>query len=277
MFQTPEELKNKIRLGEDNLLELKSVRFRGNRISSPSRDALADEMAAFANTREGVIVFGVDDRTRDIEGVPLEKLDILERFVRELCNDSIEPPLQVSLVRLELPDNQGVIQPLLRADIPRSLFVHKSPGGYFHRIGSSKRMLSPQQLAQLFNQRSQLHIMRFDEEPVPGTTIADIEENLWQRFLPAETRENPIVTVKKLGITCTDAEGVERISVGGLLMCSRHSERWLRNSYIEAVRYRGIKRDAHYQINARQITGPLDGQEDTLSPGLPAVQPESSL
>ena len=138
MFDSSEELLNKIRLGEDSLLELKNLRFQGNKILDPTCDLLADELAAFANTNEGVLILGIDDKTREIEGIPLEKLDTAEDFVRGICTDSVKPPLFVRIFRLELPDSQGVKKPLLKIDIPRSLFVHRSPGGYFMRQGRTK-------------------------------------------------------------------------------------------------------------------------------------------
>jgi hypothetical protein len=52
MYDTPEELFRKIQLGEDSTIELKSVHFRGNK-PELSRDALADEIAAFANSADG--------------------------------------------------------------------------------------------------------------------------------------------------------------------------------------------------------------------------------
>lgn len=40
--------------------------------------------------------------------------------------------------------------PILRVDITSSLFVHQSPAGYLHRVGSSKRPIPSDYLAQLF-------------------------------------------------------------------------------------------------------------------------------
>ena len=76
MFDTIKELVEKISLGEDSAIELKSVRFRGDHIAL-SRDDIADEIAAFANTSDSVIVFGVDEKTRNIEGIPRDKLEFL--------------------------------------------------------------------------------------------------------------------------------------------------------------------------------------------------------
>jgi hypothetical protein len=41
MFDSKEELLARIRLGEDSVLELKSMRFRGSKIVGPSRESLA--------------------------------------------------------------------------------------------------------------------------------------------------------------------------------------------------------------------------------------------
>lgn len=121
MFDSTEELLRKIRLGEDTPLELKAVRFRGRKIDGPSRDDLSDEIAAIANTFDGVLLLGVDDKTREILGIPIEQLDMVERFVFEICEQSIKPPIVFRTFRIELPDNTGTLQPILKVEIPRSL------------------------------------------------------------------------------------------------------------------------------------------------------------
>ncbi|HUT44235.1 MAG TPA: ATP-binding protein, partial [Desulfobacterales bacterium] len=164
MFDNIEELIKKIQLGEDSILELKSISMRGNKVTAPDRKDLADEFAAFGNSYNGVLVLGVDDKTKEIEGIPQESLDIVETYVRDICNDSIDPPLNVRIIKMTLPDLQGIDRPIIKIDIPRSLFVHKSPHGYFYRQGSSKREMKPEYLARLFQQRSQARLIRFEEQ-----------------------------------------------------------------------------------------------------------------
>lgn len=259
MFDSSKELIDKIRLGEDSLLELKAVRFDGDKVTGPHPSSLADELAALGNTNDGVCVLGVDNKTRDIEGVPVEKLDALELFVREICNIRIQPPLNVRVIRTELPDALGNPRPILKVEVPRSLFVHRSPGGYFWRQGSSKRELPPDQLARLFQQRSQARVIRFDEQAVPETSLEDMEEKLWQRFVPPGVKD-AVSTLRKLRIVTKDDAGIERGSVAGVLMCTQHPERWLAGALIEAVRYAGARQDSNYQADALTITGPLDEQ-----------------
>lgn len=260
MFDSVDELLKKIRLGEDSVIELKSVSFKGEgKIAGPNREELADKLAAMANTHGGVCVLGVDDTTKEILGVPVEKLDLVERFLFEICNDLIRPPLNVTIIRMELPDTLGTTRPVLKVDVPRSLFVHESPGGYFWKQGSAKRRLPPEVLARLFQQRSQARVIRFDEQAVPETSLGEMDERLWQRFVPPGV-EDAVSILRKLRIVTKDDAGIERGSVGGVLMCTRHPEKWLAGALIEAVRYAGARQDSNYQADASTIVGPLDEQ-----------------
>ena len=259
MFDSPGELLQKIRLGEDTSLELKTVQFRGDRVSEPKRDELADDLAAIANTHDGVLVMGVDDKTRDIDGIPVERIEAAERYVYEICNESIKPPVLFRSFRMELPDSAGVLRPILKVDIPRSLFVHESPGGYFHRQGSSKRKMPPEYLARLFQQRSQARLIRFEEQPVPQSGISDLSEALWRRYTTRSDEVSEIILIKR-SLLSKEENGAISASVAGVLLCCERPDRFLPSAYIEAVRYRGTRQDSNYQTDAQKIYGPLDLQ-----------------
>jgi len=259
MFDSKEELLQKIRLGEDTSLELKAVRFRGDKIAGPSRDELSDEIAAIANTFDGVLLLGVDDKTREIVGIPVDRLDAVERYVFEVCEQSIKPPVVFRAFRIKLPDSTGTLQPILKVEIPRSLFVHESMGGYFHRQGSSKRKMPPEYLARLFQQRSQARLIRFEEQPVPLSSMAALSEKLWLKYTTKSDEPSEIVLLKR-NLLSKEESGVVRVSVAGVLLCCEHPEHFLPNAFIEAVRYRGIRQDSNYQIDAQKICGPLDQQ-----------------
>ncbi|MBN8285564.1 ATP-binding protein [Zoogloea sp.] len=263
MFDSVADLIDKIRLGEDSYLELKEVRFAGQKVSAPHRDSLADELAAFANSRGGVCVLGVDD-TRDVLGIPLDRLDLVEDFVRQICLDIITPPLTPVIERLTLPGTAGEQLPVLKVDVAGSLFVHRSPGGYFHRVGSAKREMAPEYLARLFQQRSQARIIRFDEQAVPGASLDDLSDALWQRFASPRVQDTREVLLDKLAMARPDADGVLRPTISGVLMASADPRRWLPNAFIQAVAYRGTEvlpqGDSAYQLDAQDITGPLDAQ-----------------
>ena len=261
MFESPAELLRKIRLGEDTSLDLRTVRLKDGQVSDPKHDELADELAAFANTQGGVLVLGVDDKTRDIVGISIDKLDTVERFVYEICNESVQPPILFHSFRMRLPDSTGVSQAVLKIEIPRSLFVHRSSGGYFFRQGSSRRQMPPEYLARLFQQRSQARLIRFEEQPVPQSSIDDLSVELSANYTTRSDEPADIVLLKR-GLLSKEENGTARVSVAGVLLGCEEPERFLPNAYIEAVRYRGKKQDSNYQRDAQQIRGPLNRQID---------------
>lgn len=264
MFDTAQELLDKIRLGEDNFLELKEVTFSEKRIKGPHPNGLADEMTAFANARGGVILLGVDD-DREIVGIPDERLDDVERYVVDIARDRITPPVYPIVERLELPASDGSVRPVIRVEIPRSLFVHRGPGGYLHRVGSSKREMEPEYLARLFQQRSQSRIIRFDEQIVPDAELSELDGELIDRFRTPQTRDDRATLLQKLAMVRFDDEGILRPTVAGILMGSRSPQAHLPHAMIQAVAYRGSEVTAHvgnttYQLDAKDINGPLDTQ-----------------
>ena len=84
MFETTDELLNQIWLGEEPSLEMKDLRYRGNQVSDPHQNSMADELAAMTNTATGVFVLGVDDKFKTINGIPENKLDIVETWLMAL-------------------------------------------------------------------------------------------------------------------------------------------------------------------------------------------------
>ncbi len=207
MFNGRKELLDKIRLREDSYLEVKEVRFSGHRVTAPHCDSLADSIAAFANTRGGGLVLGIEAKTHDVVGIPLDRLETVTDFVREVCIDSIDPPVEPLVVEhLRLPAPTGEELAVVKIDVPRSLFVHRSPGGYLHRVANAKRRMSTEYLARLFQQRSQTRLIRFDEQVVPRARLDDLSSHLWKRFRTGQSGI-PAHRTDDRGRGCRDSGG----------------------------------------------------------------------
>ena len=254
---TDADLARRIRLGEDSSLQFKTLDLAGGRVRGPSRRDFADELAAMANGRGGTIVLGVDDKTRHVQGFRVEDLDLVETWARDACNDLIRPPIDADILKRELTDADGGVAVVVRIDVPRSLVVHESPGGYFRRIGSSKRKMPPDVLARHFQERAYSRLIRFDESLVPGTSVGDLQYALADRFVRGEPDVEPL---HKLRVVADDADGNPGLTVAGVLMCTPDPGRWLPHAYVQAVSYAGERSATDYQTDARDIGGPLDEQ-----------------
>ena len=246
MFDSLTELTERISLGEDATIEFKR--------ELPHRNSLADEIAAFANARGGVILIGVSDDST-IVGVDRQELDRAEKTVVEICQDSIDPIVLIFTEKLRIDSKN-----LLKIEVPRSLFVHKTSNGYLIRQGSSKREMPTEQLAILFQSRSQARIIAFDEQFVPNTNRDTLRRDLYQRFITEGATEDEIEDLLLKRHLLVKEGTRERVSVAAILMCHEKPDDYLYNSFIQAVFYRGKEKDANYQIDAKDFRGPLDQQ-----------------
>ena len=267
MFDSTESLLNNIRMGESRILDFADVRLcRELRWTHPHCDWLADAFSAFANSLGGVFVLGVDRNSRDVTGIPIEYLDTVAELVCAACTESVDPPIvDIVVERLRLRASTGNELPVIRVEIPQSLFVHRSPGGYLYRTENSRRAMSLEYLSRLTEQRSQARVIRFDEQPIFGATVDDLAPDLWQRFRTSRSDDDRDIFLRKLRMARADENGTLRPTVTGLLMASFDPRQWIPSAFVQAVAYRGTAigtPDSNYlnPLDAADITGPLDVQ-----------------
>ena len=242
-------------LGEDSDLELKEVQFRGKRISAPRRENLADELAAFANSGGGRLVLGVSDE-RQPQSLDPSQLDALASFVTEICADSIEPPVEFNIYRVQASTGGGV----LLVEIPAGETVHRSPGGYFRRRGDSKRLMQPDAIRRLLQSRGQSDATATDTQVVRETGINSLRPELWRRYASSRINEPAEIVLSKLKFLKDDQSGTLRATVGGVVLAAEEPRDWLPNAYIQAVFYEAQRMDGNRQLDAQDISGPLDRQ-----------------
>ena len=249
-----EEISRHIRLGEDSHWEFKEIEFAGDVPKSPRRANLANELAAFANADGGVMLCGVTD-SGEVQGMSREQMDALERLLVEVCTDMITPPIRLVVLRRET--EKGA--PFLLVEVPQGHTQHDSPGGSYHRVGSSKRRMTSDERLRLAQQRGQARFLWFDKQPVEGTGFGSLDESLWKPLLSTVGAADPESALERMGLLTSDENGITRATVAGVLLCSHSPEDWLPNACITATCYRDKDR-ASGQIDAQTITGPLNRQ-----------------
>ena len=253
MPTSDDELRTRLRLGEDSRWEFKQFEFRGDRPVSPQRDDLAQEIAAFANAQGGSLLCGIAD-SGAVQAMTRPQLDSVEAMIVEMCRDSIEPPLAPEVHRRELD-----AQAFLIVEIPPGTGAHEVKGRCFVRVGSSARQMTSDERRRLAERRAQSRQQWFDEQPVPHTGMASLDPALWRPLLSARGLAEPERALRRMGILSEDAHGVLRASVAGVLLCSQTPQDWLPHARITATRYAGASQAAG-QSDAREIEGPLRAQ-----------------
>lgn len=241
----------KIDTGETSGVEFKQVIVKHEKIQLKSSD-LSDEIAAFANHKGGLIIFGVEDKTNKVIGIDKEVGHQVVELLSSICHDLLNPVLvDFYIDNIAITDKKCLVY----IEIDMSLWLHESKHGYFYRHGDSKRKMSIAHILRIGQVRSQARIIYFDEQAVPKTNIDTLQKDLYQRFIDNDSTDEALSLQKRNLLT---QDGVA--TVAGLLMCSQKSDDYLYNSFIQAVFYNGIDKDANYQIEAKDFKGALDQQ-----------------
>ena len=87
-----------------------------------------------------------------------------------------------------------------------------------------------------------------------------LERDLWRRYLSSWVEDPPEISLAKLRFVKADSAGTLRATVAGVLLATKEPRVWLPGAWIEAICYRGDRPDAELQLDASDITGPLDEQ-----------------
>ena len=182
------------------------------------------------------------------------QMDNLERLLVEIGWDAIKPRINIILFRQEIDDKAALL-----AEIPEGYAAHESLGGVWQRVGSSKRLLNTDDQMRLGQRRGQARFVWYDEQPVPNTGFASLDESLWRSLLSSTGAAAPEIALTRMGLLTVDEHNVTRATVAGLLICSRTPEQWLANAYITATHYRGNDRSSG-QIDSQDIFGPVQDQ-----------------
>ena len=147
MRYSDEEIRHRLRLGEDSRWEFKAVEFSGDMPTSPSRGDLADEVAAFANAAGGVLLLGVTDDGKP-QGMSRPQIVELDSLVVEVSSDSIRPAVRISTHHRELDGRR-----LILVEVPRGDSHHETSAGSYIRAGGTKRRLTETERQRLAQRR----------------------------------------------------------------------------------------------------------------------------
>lgn len=174
--------------------ESKTLEFKENALSLPK---IIQTVIAFANTAGGILVIGIQDKTKKIIG--LENILQDEERIANAISDSISPTL---LPNLQFISYRG--KDILMITIPHSPgpFHLKDKGegnGVFVRVGSTNRIADAAMIAEI--KRIKEHTS-FDQLPEPRATPDKLDMNLARKLFTTVNKPFTKSTARSTGAHC---------------------------------------------------------------------------
>src|SRR6266566_5133489 len=258
------ELKNLIRGGETNTVELK--------IAAPRATEMAERLCGMANAQGGMVIIGVKDALHEIVGVPDhrigETLDVLLRAARQM----IKPELVLDPPEPEIYTLSG--RQLVVATVkPSHGPVYQAHGIYWVRRGTHTVSLSLSELLEMANDRG---LMDWEHQPLRNATMEDIDLEKVKAYL-ARRSENGRHTSRfkdiervLIGLECAVKTSDGRVvpTNAGLLFFGSYPQGHLIQSDVACVLFRetvGASRYADRRIVTGTVQELIDGAELFLS------------
>ncbi len=234
--------------------------------------ALAKEIVALANFSGGRVLLGVDDNGV-IAG--LTRPD-LEQWVMNACRDKIRPEI-IPYFEVIHEVDEGRAVAIVRVE--RGYHVHHlwhdQHRTYYVRVGTQSREASSEELARLFQQRGAI---RPEIQPVSGSSVKDIDLLRLSEYFkvirqqPAPEPDDQQGWIPLLVNTefLAEGDGIFPATVAGLLLFGRNPGKFLPQSGIDAVAYRGVEKE-YDSVERLSIRGPmvrLGAESGTVDNGL---------
>ncbi len=217
------------------------------------RSDTAGELIALANSGGGTLLVGVEDDGR-INGVadPDAAMNSLANISRDNCRPSLYPLIE----RVEM---QGKSVVAARVEKRTGPPFENNSGQCYLRVGPTKRLATPQERARMLQQAGLYH---FDETPVAGTTLDDLDRQAFRSYFEKVSRQSvdrtglPLERLLEGTRVATTVDGTQRLTVAGLLVFGQEPQRRLPQSRITAVRFLGddIARD---RLSPQELAGPV--------------------
>lgn len=155
--------------------ETSHVQFKLNVTNATS---IAQEMVAFANTKGGLIIIGINDKTGAVEGLSFQDIQRISNLLVTAASEHIKSPINIETETIEVEQGKRVIL----ARIPEGLNKpYKDKDGLiFVKNGADKRKVtSNEELIRMLQTSGSLYA---EEQVLPHCSYTDIDWDKFEQF-----------------------------------------------------------------------------------------------
>lgn len=240
-----EELLAIIANGEDSRHQFKANVSRA--------ESLAQEMAAFSNSKGGFLLIGVSD-DGSITGLTDDHIRDINQIVANAATNNIRPSVNPITQNFSLGSGKVL---LITVEAGLNKPYMDTNGHIWVKSGSDKRRVTArEELQRMFQEAGLVHA---DETPVNGSSLNDIDQEFFDDFFKeefGETIENQDVSRAQILENMNLAKNGQLNMCGTLLFSSRPQIR-LPLFIVKAVAFPGVDIEDEHYIDSQDIDGKL--------------------
>jgi len=215
--------------------------------------SIAQEMIAFANTKGGSILIGVDDKTWEVVGLSDEDLRRLNLLLvnasTQLIKEAIIIGTDVVVVSgknvLVVTIPEGIAKPYKDKD--GIIFVKNGP--------NKKKVTSNEEISRLLQGSGYLYA---EERIINNSSVNDLYVEKFESFYSAKYKEEFELTRLEVYLENLRLLSKGKITTAGALLFAKNVEKLIPSFFITAIWFRGNEITTTEYRSSKNITGTLD-------------------
>jgi len=224
------ELLDLIKKGESSTVQFK-VRIDKKDKKKSAYD-LGTEMVAFSNTKGGILIVGIVDETGEIDGLTYEELQATNQLLANVSTNNVKPAINIFTETIEVGEEKVIV-----VQIPEGISKPHTDnkGIIWVKNGSDKRtVVSREEMARLLQNSGNMFA---DETLVNGTTINDIDDDFFKKFIDKKHGKS----IDELGQSVSELlsnMGMLKngsLSLGGLLLFGKNPQQYRPTFTVQCV------------------------------------------
>lgn len=210
-------------------------------------------MIAFANSRGGVILFGVEDKTGEMTGLSYEQLQQISRELGNTAQEQVRPTIYIETEVVVTEEKHFLVCNIAEG---RNKPYKNLQGEIWVKQGADKRRITENtEILALFQSAG---AYRPEEDVVKGTSINDLEiiylKDYFRKVYNREIEDfdMPIGKIlSSLGILADNGE----VTRAGMLFFGKNPDHYERSFMVKAVAFAGNTIGDTAYIDSRDISG----------------------
>lgn len=241
------ELINLIAGGESTKLQLKE--------NVTDTTKIAQEMVAFANTKGGLIVIGVDDKTGAVTGLDFRDIQRVNNLLATAANEHVKSPIVIETETIEVEPGKRVVVVSVPEGVNKP---HKDNGGViFVKVGSDKRKVtSNDEIARMLQSSGNLYA---EEQVLRHASYADIDWEKFQQFY-AEAYGNSSEPDREQKFENLRLGQDGKPNLAGALLFTRNPQKTITGFFVTAIWFPGNQLEGDSYIASEYLRGTLQEQ-----------------
>ena len=231
------------------------VQFK-ERVTRDNKYDVSCEMVALSNSRGGMIVVGIDDKTGRINPLSFVEVQETTNLLGSLASEGVVPQILLDIENVQM---EGGVIVVVTVKQGRNKPYRDSKGIVWVKQGADKRkVFDNAELIAMLMENGQMHP---DSMPVNGSSIKDLDENTLRDYLLNRFRsdfERQQLSVTELrhrslyeiaGILSQTPEGILKnnglvmedgtLTVAALMLMGKYPQRWLPAFTVRCVSFVG--------------------------------------